>query len=275
MSKYLLLACVLSIYTAAQVGSDAHGGAITVRNITYENAIRVTPAKQSEIGEELRKTAADAFLERSVKDAEEQAEELVREEYQNQGYFKVRIAVKSTPVSALTPTTDLNIVILEEGEQYWLRDLRVENAKAFSDEQLLSLFPVRLGEIFDRSRFVTGLEALKRLYASNGYINFTPTPNLAFDDSAGRVSVVVGLDEDRQFRMGRLVVLGLNKSRTTAIAGQCPLQPGAIFRDDLLLDFLKRDWPFASFAAWEHKVNEKDGTVDIVLQFRPVEEGFE
>jgi outer membrane protein assembly factor BamA len=53
------------------------------------------------------------------------------------------------------------------------------------------------------------LDALRKVYESKGYINFTPVPNAQVDDAAHTISLMVDIDEGVQFRIGTLVLDGV------------------------------------------------------------------
>jgi hypothetical protein len=46
----------------------------------------------------------------------------------------------------------------------------------FSGDELPGQFPVADGDIFDVDKIRKGLEDLRRLYVSQGFMNFTPVP---------------------------------------------------------------------------------------------------
>ncbi|HVO61711.1 MAG TPA: hypothetical protein VMT53_12305, partial [Terriglobales bacterium] len=49
---------------------------------------------------------------------------------------------------------------------------------------------------------------IRRLYASRGYINFTPVPNTEADEKSGFVTLTIDADEGNQFRLGGLLLDG-------------------------------------------------------------------
>jgi hypothetical protein len=53
-----------------------------------------------------------------------------------------------------------------------------------------------------------GPGALRKLYATRGYIDFTPTALREIDDARARISLEMELDEQKQFHVGKVEVLG-------------------------------------------------------------------
>jgi outer membrane protein assembly factor BamA len=69
--------------------------------------------------------------------------------------------------------------------------------------------PQQRGEIFNRSKIVFGLEAVKKLYSSHGYINYTSIPVPVIDDDRGTLGFEIDVDEGGQFHFGDLDIEGM------------------------------------------------------------------
>ena len=140
---------------------------------------------------------------------------------------------------------------------------------AFPPEELRRLVPLSDGDLFSTKQIREGLDALARLYHSHGYINFVAMPLTEVDDSNGTISLTLGLDEGRQFRLRKAEVQGLEPHAANAL--RWPMQPGDIFNNKLLEDFFtdnKGTLPAGTSPSnVELKKNEKYGTVDIRLVF--------
>ncbi len=129
---------------------------------------------------------------------------------QTQGYFKADVGESQVRILSESPLQEIVAVTLaiRLGEQYRLKEIAFSNNKAFSAVQLRGQFPIRDGDILDTEKIRLGLGQLRKLYASNGYINATPVPNTAADDSSRSVSLNIDVDEGVQFRFGPLVLAG-------------------------------------------------------------------
>ena len=96
--------------------------------------------------------------------------ERVREEYQNRGYFKVVVNDPKTeihdtghqgfhiPLIQAGPGKAVDITIpIDEGEKYRLGRITFKNNKAVTNVKALrSQFPIKDGDIFDRSKIAQG-----------------------------------------------------------------------------------------------------------------------
>jgi outer membrane protein assembly factor BamA len=133
------------------------------------------------------------------------AEETVRELYQDKGYFKADV------VSIRTPTINANALVfhVSPGKQYHLVRVSWRGNTVFSESELAKLIPIEPGELFSRTKIAKGLNAARKLYESQGYINFTPVPTPEMNDEAATLAFNIDVDEGQQFRFGELDVQGM------------------------------------------------------------------
>lgn len=100
-------------------------------------------------------------------------------------------------------------VTVEPGTQYRLGEIRFEKATVFPSAQLRDLFPLRSGELFSRTGVVKGLENIRKLYETKGYVDLVATPEIISDESRRKIDLVVFVDEGRQFNFGQLLLEGV------------------------------------------------------------------
>jgi outer membrane protein insertion porin family len=126
--------------------------------------------------------------------------EKVRAGWQDRGYFKVQVSVKTQTLGSSRASRSIAIrVQVDEGMQYKLGEITFRNNKVISDVTVLrGLFPIKDGEIAGREKIATGLENLRKAYGELGYIDFTAVPDTRFDDGKGLVSLDVDSDEGDQ-----------------------------------------------------------------------------
>lgn len=134
-----------------------------------------------------------------------------RYELQERGFFKANVSRSSVVVVSETPRQEIVDIVLSvrTGEQYRLKDISFTGEKAFSAEELQVEFPLVDGDVFNVEKVRQGLDKLRKIYESKGYVNFTPVPNTQADDAAHTISLMVDVDEGAQFRIGRLVLDGV------------------------------------------------------------------
>jgi len=147
------------------------------------------------------------------------AAEIVRELYQDKGYFKAEVVPISTP----SINTKALVLQVNPGRQYHLVGISWRGATVFPQSELATLIPVRQGELFSRTKFAAGLNGAKKLYESRGYINFTSVPLPEVDDQAGTIAFEIDVDEGEQFHFGELDVDGMEEAHREILvsAWQC------------------------------------------------------
>src|SRR6202043_1153727 len=137
-----------------------------------------------------------------------------------------------------------------------------------------SLFPLKDGDIFSREKIAKGIEALRKAYGENGYINFTPVPSTTFDDEKKLGFLEIDVDEGKQFYVRRIEFVGNTTTRDKVIRRELALEEGGVYNSRLwelsllrlnqlsYFDQLKPDDPNVT----DKKLDEKTGAVDLTLK---------
>jgi hypothetical protein len=199
--------------------------------------------------------------------------------WQNQGFFKV-IATGQTEVVYADSTYEHVVITIrvDQGLQYRLGDVRFREADpdepdtlAFPREELRKLIPLQEGDRFSTEKIRESLDAMKKFYGSYGYINFVATPVTEVDDATQRISLLMELDEGKQFRVRKVEVFGLPPSKAAMLTSA--LQPGDVFNRSVADEFVEANMTALPEGASRHVLgiqgDEREGTVDIVVDFRP------
>jgi len=196
----------------------------------------------------------------------------LRGAWQNRGYFRVKATMEAHSLGGNSNEERFLVTAhVDEGLQYHLGELRFVGGTAFPETQLREIFPLPEGDLFRVEPIRRGMEELTKLYGSQGYIDFTATPETEVDDWLQRISLVMRLDEQRQFRVGSFTILGLDPSVQTRLRWN--IRPGEFFNYQAAADSFKwNKWllpPYASLDDLQARRNTRTGIVDLVLDFRP------
>ena len=207
--------------------------------ITFDGQISLTEEQRQKLAANIRHEEFFAGT-----DWENRAESLARAVWQDQGYYRVSVRAASEPVRREGKQFHYNLNFeIEEGAQYRLGELRLKNANpevpslAFPPEQLRQLIPIKEGDVFSAEKLRSGLEALRNLYARHGYMEFTAQPITDPDPEHQLVSLTLELDEEAQYRVGRVYILGADTQMEALLRSS--LIPGEVFNDQILPDFFK------------------------------------
>ena len=166
----------------------------------------------------------------------------VRAKYNEKGYIKLliedpKVDVRDVRGISLFPIPfkpwkgkrvfiDVN---LEEGNQYRVGEVNFTGNTQFTKEQLMRVFGMQQGEVFNGELIRKGFENLKKIYGARGYINWTPIPRQDIDDETKLVNIVFDFDEGRQFKLRRLEFVGNTTTRDKVIRREMLVNEGEIF----------------------------------------------
>ena len=206
--------------------------------------------------------------------------------YQDKGFYKVIIGDPKTQIRDEAgkvylfgkgggKRVDITIPVTE-GEIYHLGSITFTGNKAIQNTRALrSLFPIKDGDIFDRSKVGKGIENMKKAYGHLGYIAFSPAPDTSdIDDQKKIINLKVDIDEGKQFFVRRIDFQGNNTTRDKVIRRELALEEGGVYDTQLWEYSLLRLNQLQYFEVLkpdqdsEAKQNTQDGTVDLLLKVK-------
>ena len=198
------------------------------------------------------------------------AEIELRSAWQDQGYFKIALDPHAQSIGgdAEHERFLVSVHVLNEGPQFHLGEIRFTGGTGIPEAELRQTFPLREGEIFDVARVREGIEALTKLYGSQGYVDFTAVPDTEIDDSLQRISLVMHLDEQKQYRIGNVEIRGLEPSLEARL--RSIVVPGAAINYQSIAAFFKQNQSVLPPRGLDHleiRRNPRTGIVD--LKFDP------
>ena len=203
--------------------------------------------------------------------------ERVRDEWQRHGYYAARVnKVEPRMLATYSGRASVSVTVdLQEGPQYRLGTLTFRNNKRFSSERLRGVIPLQDGDIFATHKIREGLENLRRLYGTVGYINFTVVPNEQIDQLNDVITLDLDVDEGGEYRVGHVRILGLpNGVDDESTVQQLGLKPGDIYNQALVSSFNERlnrlikNQPESAIHESQRTISSSTHTVDIVIDLR-------
>ena len=197
----------------------------------------------------------------------------LREAWQNQGYFHVKVTAEAKSLGQGSSEERFQVLAhVDEGLQYHLGDISFAGStRPFSLTELRNLIPLRDGDLFDVAKIREAIASLTKLYASHGFLDFTATPETQVDDRLQRISLVMSLDEQKQFRIGRIEVSGLDASTEAVL--RATFRSGDVFNRELVDRFYQENKTVlpANVSPQDLQVmrNSRSGTADLRFTFLP------
>jgi outer membrane protein insertion porin family len=122
---------------------------------------------------------------------------------------------------------------IEENDQYRIGDVKVTGNKEFNELIIRAVLGLVPGQVFNETALRTGFDNLKKLYGSRGYVNFTPVPTQDFNEEKKLVNLTINVDEDRQFTVNRINLVGNTTTRDRVIRRELLVSEGQVFNSSL------------------------------------------
>lgn len=216
----------------------------------------------------------------------EEDSERVRQVYRDHGYANAAVEDPHTQIRdqgglnwfTFRPNKGKRIDILlpiEEGDRYRLGTITFTGNKAVTNEKALrATFAIKDGDWFNATVIGKGLENLKKAYGALGYINFGAIPKPVYDDKKKTVSLVIDIDEGKQFYVSRIEFEGNTITRDRVIRRELLLNEGQVYNSQLWEASLLRLNQLEYFAPLkvdqdtEAHQDTQAGTVELLLKVK-------
>ena len=154
---------------------DACGAGFVVSRVTMPETTHLMRSEQAAIRARLIGYCLD---ERQLGGLVEQ----VRDTLQSLGYFRATVTEPSmtiTDAGRYPRTSSLNLKF-REGRRYRVGDIGFGGDRVLPVEQIYAVTPIAPGDFFDITKVREAADAVRRLYAANGYPNASIVPDVQF-----------------------------------------------------------------------------------------------
>jgi outer membrane protein assembly factor BamA len=274
--------------TFAQETKEVHGGneenwesgprhpRITITSVGFPGQTALSKQAQEQLVREFMRSRQPYYDSDAKSLLDEFLEVGVTGTLRDGGYFHAKAEGEADLLSADALERRYSFTVrIAAGPQYRLGSIRFTtvadppSATIFAPTRLRTLIPMRQGDVFNISRVLQGLESITRLYQSFGHLDATVEPDTLVRDDSRVIDLVFRIDEQKQFRIGKITVVSPNPRVKTILDTQ--LEKGQIFNPRVIGQFLRRYKSILPSDASERDVsmskNVKDGTVDITFDF--------
>ena len=214
--------------------------------------------------------------------------EMVRDAYQQRGYFKATVDNPKTNIRDVGSSgfhipllmkgkgkvVDITVPVTE-GERYRLKAIEFSgNKRITNNEALRKMIPMKDGDIFNIEMARKGIKNLKDAYGEAGFINFTPIPDFTFDEDKKLITMKIDIDEGKQYSVRRIEFKGNTTTRDKVIRRELALEEGSLYNSRAWEISLLRLNQLQYFEALkpdqdsEIKQDNQNATVDITLKVK-------
>ena len=228
----------------------------------------------------------------------EDADRIV-EYYRDRGYIAAQVGQPDLQVledtgDGRTRWVQLRIPVTE-GNRYRIGDFSFEGNEVVKDEALVTLFPIKSGDIYSEKDIKKGLDKAREVYGVGGYYEFVaypdlrprdmppmdngaegpprPGPSAAASNGQPIVDVVMRVNEGQQYFVNRITFTGNTTTRDNVIRRELRLLEAGVFNTEALKYSIRRLNQLGYFKNLEgdaisvDKTPGADNKVDVALKF--------
>lgn len=155
--------------------------------------------------------------------------ELLRQFYQNNGYYDFRV---TSADAAITPDQeDFYITFtIDEGQIYDFGEVKVETTLDKLDEDiLLRNIPIKSGELYKGDLIEESIDQLTAIAGISGYAFVDVIPRLTPNPETGKVDVVFAMDEGPRVYIERINIIGNTTTLDRVIRNRLNVSEGDAF----------------------------------------------
>ncbi len=177
-----------------------------------------------------------------------QDQENIRNFYLKKGYVEAKVGTpkvtytdgksglfKKKPIKWMT----LEIPV-EEGSQYRVGEIKFEGLTVFKEPAIRPYFKLTTGEIYNDEKLNKAYEKLRDVYGAWGYFQWTGYTERNPDPERKVVDLVIHMEEDKQYRVGKIYFTGNDTTRDKVIRREVYLNEGDVFNTELLKQSIRR-----------------------------------
>lgn len=222
-----------------------------------------------------------AHLNRTVKVRIFKASKYIREKYEedlasiitkyNSEGYRDAVIVKDSVYRNENKTLNIRLDI-NEGHQYYFRNITWVGNTKYSSEFLTSILKINKGDIYNRELLETNLsfnpseQDVSSLYLDDGYLFFDATPvEVRVENDS--IDIEIRIREGKQARINKVTISGNTKTNDHVVIRELRTRPGQLFSRSLIIR-TTRELAQLRYFDPEKIVpdivpNPEDGTVDI------------
>jgi outer membrane protein insertion porin family len=196
------------------------------------------------------------------------------------GLGKRRTGLPILPIpflSSVDETLRVTVPIID-GKLFRVGDVKIEGNSIISEQIVRAYLGLQKGEVANGEALSKGLfENLKKLYGTQGFIQYTAEVNPTFKDNPtkpdeGIADFVITIDEGKQFTLRRLEFTGNTFTRDNVLRREVLINEGDIYNQQYFeysvtrLNQLGYFNPIDKDKDADFRTNEEEGLVDVTVK---------
>lgn len=190
--------------------------------------------------------------------------------YRERGYADMNILdVKiDTSINEEKQRNEMVITyIIQEGAQYTYAGLRISGNEVFTEHELISTKKLKVGSIYNETKFYEDLRTIVSVYYENGYMTneFYPVP--VKDTDRHEISYDLTIKEHARSHIENVIIKGNTKTKEYVIRREIPIEPGDIYSKDKIENGLRNlmNLRYFSNIVPEPQQGSEENLVDLIV----------
>lgn len=159
------------------------------------------------------------------------------------------------------------LFIIQEGAQYTYSGLRIQGNEVFTTEELLKQRKLRVGAVYNATKFQEDIQAISNVYYENGYMSneFYPVP--VKDVDRHEISYDLTIREHSRSHIENIIIKGNTKTKDFVIKREIPIKSGDTFSNDKIINGLRNlmNLRYFSNVVPEAQQGTEENLVDLVF----------
>ena len=152
----------------------------------------------------------------------------IRALYLDNGYIDVKV---SKPEVEYSEKKEGFVVTyrIEEGNQYQVKDIKVEGDLVASEDELMKLLTLQIGKPFSRAAIAEDISRLTTFYGDKGYAFANVDPDFKIDRENLTVDISFKIEKGKEIYIRNIDIAGNIRTRDKVIRREIPIQEQQLF----------------------------------------------
>lgn len=201
----------------------------------------------------------------------EQDAKTITSYYNDRGYVDAKVLNYSIEESVFNEEKNRRELTIrfniQEGSKYNFGGITFEGNKVFSTETLQSLVRLKVGDVYNETKFQETAMAIQTKYYENGYTSnqFSAAP--IKDANTKTVSYVFHIKENERSHIENIIIKGNTKTKDYVIEREIPLESGDIFSNTKIMNGIRNlyNTQYFSQAYPEVQPGSEDNLIDVII----------
>ncbi|MDD4956980.1 MAG: outer membrane protein assembly factor BamA [Candidatus Omnitrophica bacterium] len=125
-------------------------------------------------------------------------------------------------------------VIVDEGKQYYVGDLKLVGTLAFPEEDVMATLKMKPGDAFDYKLIKEDMDNIRAFYFDRGYMNAEVDLQNKYNPVTDKMDLIYKITAHEEVYVGKVNVLGNTKTRDKVIRRELRVYPGEMYNGERL-----------------------------------------